>query len=106
MVSCLFSVRLVPLLDYEPVAIAQDAAACAQEFHANACATPIPFLKEQCGLWRVCMDSNASNIMKSRIIVRLVAELLSEFVEGFFGQLSLKTCVSVAFLKLPVIAGD
>jgi len=52
------------------------------------------------------MDSNASNITKSRVIVRLVAELLSEFVEGFFGRLSLKTCVSVAFLKLPVIAGD
>jgi hypothetical protein len=80
--------------------MAQDAAACAQEFHANACAFPIPFLKEQCGLWRVCMDSDASHILKSRIVVRLVAELLSEFVEGFFGRLSFKTCVSATSLNL------
>jgi hypothetical protein len=46
------------------------------------------------------MDSNASHITKSRIIVRLVAELLSEFVEGFFGRLSFKTCVSANSLTL------
>lgn len=47
------------------------------------------------------MDSDASHITKSKIIVRLVADLLSEFVEGFFGRLSYKTCVSAASLNLP-----
>ena len=40
------------------------------------------------------MGSNASGIKRTAIIVRIVAELLSEFVEGFFGRLSYKTCVS------------
>jgi hypothetical protein len=40
------------------------------------------------------MDSDASQIIKTRVIVRLVADLLGELVEGFFGQLSFKTCVS------------
>ncbi len=85
------------LSDYKPVAIVQDAAACAREFHANACTSPIPFLKEQCKDWKVCMDSDASHILKTRVIARLLVELLSESVEGFFGRLSLKTCVSVDF---------
>ncbi len=79
------------------IAIAQSAAACAKEFHANACTSSVPFLKGQCDLWKVCMDSGASQVAKTRVVVRLVAELLSELVEGFFGRLSVKTCVSEAF---------
>jgi hypothetical protein len=75
------------------IALSQDVAACAEEFHANACLSPIPYLKEQCLLWKLCMDADASSIKKTVIIVRLFAELLSEFVEGFFGCLSYKTCV-------------
>jgi hypothetical protein len=82
------------VLNFKPVAIAQDAAACAQEFHANACTSPIPFLKEQCHGWKVCMESDASHVTKTKVVVRLLAELLSESVEGFFGRLSFKTCVS------------
>ncbi len=37
----------------------------------------------------------ASRVAKTRVVVRLVAELLSELVEGFFGRLSVKTCVWV-----------
>ncbi len=89
--------------NYKPVAISQEAASCAQEFDANACASPIPYLKEQCGLWKVCMESDASHVMKTRVIVRLVSEVLSEFVEGFFGRLSLKTCVSVDFTTCGIV---
>jgi hypothetical protein len=49
------------------------------------------------------MDSNASGIKRTVIIVRIVAELLSEFVEGFFGRLSYKTCVSVISIKIVFI---
>lgn len=77
------------------VVAAQEAAICAQEFRANRCASPIPFLKPQCDLWKVCMDPATSHVAKTTIVVRLVAELLSELVEGFFGRLSFKTCVSV-----------
>jgi len=82
------------------IVIAQDAAACAQEFHANTCVSPIPFLKEQCTLWKICMNSDASHIAKTKVIVCLVAELLSELVEGFFGRLSWKTCVSLKLVEL------
>lgn len=75
------------------IVLSQDVAACAEEFHANACLFPIPYLKEQCAIWKLCMDADALSIKKTIIIVRLVAELLSEFVEGFFGRLSYKTCV-------------
>ena len=78
--------------------ILHNAALCANEFHANACSSPIPFLTEQCYLWKLCMDANASGIKRTVIIVHLVAELLSEFVEGFFGRLSYKTCVSECVL--------
>ena len=44
------------------------------------------------------MDPGALSINKTVIIVRFVAELLSEFLEGFFGRLSYKTCVSGSFL--------
>ena len=36
------------------------------------------------------MNSDASHIAKTKVIVRLAVELLSELVEGFFGHLSLK----------------
>ena len=89
---------LLPACPYwNCIAIVQGAAACAQEFHANACASSVPFLKQQCDLWKVCMDSDASRVARTRVIVRLVAELLSELVEGFFGRLSVKTCVSAEF---------
>ncbi len=58
--------------------------------------SPIPYLKEQCYIWKLCMDSIASGVKKTVIIVRLV-ELLGEFFEGFFGRLSYKTCVSEQF---------
>jgi hypothetical protein len=94
MVGCLSSVKFHLIKNHKPVVISQEAAACAKEFHANACESPIPYLKEQCGLWKVCMESDPSHIIKTRVIVRLVSEVLSEFVEGFFGRLSFKTCVS------------
>ena len=46
------------------------------------------------------MESNASHIAKTKVIVCLAAELLSELVEGFFGRLSLKTCVSAELVIL------
>ena len=90
-VSYLSSVKLGILIKIAKfIVIAQNAAACTQEFHANACVSPIPFLKEQCTLWKICMNSNTSHIAKTKVIVRLAVELLSELVEGFFGCLSLK----------------
>ena len=82
------------------IALAQNAVACAQEFQVNACKSPIPFLKEQCAFWKICMDSDASHIAKTKVIARLLAELLGELVEGFFDRLSLKTCVSAELVIL------
>lgn len=95
-----FSIKIGVLIkNCKLIVIAQDAAGCAQEFHANACESPIPFLKEQCTLWNICMNSDASHVAKTKVVARLVAELLSELVEGFFGRLSWKSCVSLKLVE-------
>lgn len=74
---------------------AQDIRHCAQEYQSNSCDRPIPFLKAQCLAWETCMHKDPTHVIKSKVLFRLLGELLSDFFEGFLGRMSPKTCVSL-----------
>jgi hypothetical protein len=62
---------------------------CSREFVRNKCAIAElpPALESACDRWRVCMEQDTRNIMKSKETAVVLAEVLN----NFFGSLSDRT---------------
>ena len=69
---------------------------CSREYVKNRCALPDspPAMESMCDNWRLCMEQDVGNIMKSRETAVILAEILN----NFFGSLSDRTIYSCATL--------
>lgn len=65
---------------------------CAREYTDNQCdSVKIQGTAVLCLNWKQCMEADASLVLRSKVIARLLADL----VEDFFGHLSNRTLVRV-----------
>ncbi|OBA26554.1 hypothetical protein HANVADRAFT_53018 [Hanseniaspora valbyensis NRRL Y-1626] len=70
-----------------------DVARCGQLYDINKCHLGIPKMVDQCTKWQSCMVENVDKkfINKTKIFIRLIAELFGEFLKtiGFLNSVSL-----------------
>ncbi|KAL0065669.1 hypothetical protein AAF712_007310 [Marasmius tenuissimus] len=80
--------------------IVQEIAGCALQYKNNNCATPIPAMIHQCGLWETCMNRDPTKVGRARVGAELIAEVVNGFVEPITWKTLIFTLTSLSFLTV------
>ncbi|KAK7059225.1 hypothetical protein VNI00_001852 [Paramarasmius palmivorus] len=80
--------------------IVQEIATCALQYKNNNCASPIPAMIHQCGLWETCMNRDPTKVGRARVGAELIAEVVNGFVEPITWKTLIFTLTSLSFLTV------
>ncbi|KAL0577395.1 hypothetical protein V5O48_004590 [Marasmius crinis-equi] len=80
--------------------IVQEIAGCALQYKNNNCASPIPAMIHQCGLWETCMNRDPTKVGRARVGAELIAEVVNGFVEPITWKTLIFTLTSLSFLTV------
>ncbi|KAF9263075.1 hypothetical protein L218DRAFT_973249 [Marasmius fiardii PR-910] len=80
--------------------IVQEIAGCALQYKNNNCASPIPAMIHQCGLWETCMNRDPTKIGRARVGAELIAEVVNGFVEPITWKTLIFVLTSLSFLTV------
>ncbi|KAG7090705.1 hypothetical protein E1B28_009799 [Marasmius oreades] len=80
--------------------IVQEIAGCALQYKNNYCASPLPAMIHQCGLWETCMNRDPTKIGRARVGAELIAEVVNGFVEPITWKTLIFALTSLSFLTV------
>lgn len=80
--------------------IVQEIAGCALQYKNNNCASPIPAMIHQCGLWETCMNRDPTKVGRARVGAELIAEVINGFVEPITWKTLIFVLTSLSFLTV------